>query len=599
MSIRIALDNAPEFFTNLDIIRGQVVLSLGRHETISVISVKLEGESRTALGIPTENTNKGVPMLMPGGHLGRASNVIQENHKVLYKVAQVFPPEGAAPLPAPVVLAPGLHRFNFNFKFPFNNLCSNPAAMARIGGLASSAGGLFGLGGVRVMDGMRQNMYEHVTKTLPPSFTGFPGEAEIRYYVKVTIQRPGLFKENWRYEIGLKFLPIEPPRPIRSNQEAYARRPYAFQPRTPTSKVPTKKRSSFFGGRHSSNTHLPSGGDPNSPMTPIVDGKLGVPGPQPTPTVELPPTIEMSARLPHPPILTCNQPVPLRLIAKNTAATNAEVYLIAFQIDLVGKTHVRCQDLINTELTKWVIVSRMGLSIPVSKPGDPVGTEVVVPNNLWNTTPLPNTVMPSFIACNLSREYQLEIKVGLAWGKPTGPTTSHSSFFPGGGGKGKSKQLDLSTIPQEIHLPLHFSSLEVYSGLSPPPELVEAMQQRQGRRPTTTTTTTAAAQRPAAAAQQQRPPRLPPRVPQQQQQQQQQDSEPPADALYPPQLRPGEGAPAGQEAPPYEDAPPSYDEAMAEEMTGPAVPHAARPAYSGVTNENEPSTIPAGEKGRG
>ena len=28
--------------------------------------------------------------------------------------------------------------------------------------------------------------------------TGFPGEAEIRYYVKVTVNRPSLFKENPR-----------------------------------------------------------------------------------------------------------------------------------------------------------------------------------------------------------------------------------------------------------------------------------------------------------------------------------------------------------------------------------------------------------------
>ncbi|KAL1835251.1 hypothetical protein VTK73DRAFT_5922 [Phialemonium thermophilum] len=43
----------------------------------------------------------------------------------------------------------------------------------------------------------------------------------------------------------------------------------------------------------------------------------------------------------------------------------------------------------------------------------------------------------------------------------------------------------------------------------------------------------------------------------------------------------------------HDDAPPSYDEAMAEMMTGPVVPDgSSRPAYSGVTNENAPSTIP-------
>ena len=38
----------------------------------------------------------------------------------------------------------------------------------------------------------------HVKKTLPPTLSGFPGEAEIRYFVKVTVQRAAFFKENYR-----------------------------------------------------------------------------------------------------------------------------------------------------------------------------------------------------------------------------------------------------------------------------------------------------------------------------------------------------------------------------------------------------------------
>ena len=38
----------------------------------------------------------------------------------------------------------------------------------------------------------------HVKQTLPPSLSGPPGEAEIRYYVKVTVNRPQFFKENPR-----------------------------------------------------------------------------------------------------------------------------------------------------------------------------------------------------------------------------------------------------------------------------------------------------------------------------------------------------------------------------------------------------------------
>ncbi|KAK4188057.1 hypothetical protein QBC35DRAFT_409221 [Podospora australis] len=569
MSIRIQLDQPPEFYTNQDVLRGHVVLSLSRHEQIGAIIVKLEGESRTALGIPSDNSSHGVPHRdMPS-----SGDIIYENHKILYRVKQAFPDERAS-IPGPIVLAPGQHRFPFEFKFPFNNSCGNTEAMSRIGGVVNAGGfapgsGLFGLGGIRVMDGTKQLMYSHVTKTLPPSFTGFPGEAEIRYYVKTTIQRPGLFKENWRHHVGLKFLPIEPPRPAKSNQEAYARRPFTFQPRTPPSKAPeNKKRTSFFGR---STTPQPPSSPGGSSLAP--DGQ---------PAIQTPPSIEMSARLPHPPILTCNKPIPLRLIAKKLAASNAEVYLVALQIDLIGRTMVRCQDLINNETNRWVIVSRQGLSIPVSKPEDAVGTEVALDDVIWSSMALPNTVMPTFTTCNLSREYQLEVRLGLSWGKPHVTSSNQSSFF-GGGNKNKGKE-----IAHELHLPLHFSSVQVFSGLTPPPELVEAMRTRpsprkQTNRPPQQSANVASASRPAAQA-----PSLPPRIPApgSAQAAAAPAQQPPSDPLYPPQLRPG------QDAPPYDDAPPTYEEAMAEEMTGPVIPTTARPAYSGVTDENAASSLP-------
>ncbi|KAK4448233.1 hypothetical protein QBC34DRAFT_115795 [Podospora aff. communis PSN243] len=586
MSIRIALDNPAEFYTNLDVVRGHVVISLSRNEHIGAVIVKLEGESKTALGMPPDGSTAGISHR----ELGPSGDILVENHKILYKVAQVFPDENKPQLPVPIILAPGTHRFPFQFRFPFNNACSDPEAMARIGGLAGPGGlgsgsGLFGLGGIRVMDGTKQLMYTHAKQTLPPSFTGFPGEAEIRYYIKVTIQRPGLFRENWRYQIGLKFLPIEPPRPAKTNQEAYARRPFTFRPksRSPSPAPETKKRSNLFnwqGSKQQSNgSPAPSPTSPGSGAT--LDVQL------PASPSAAPPSIEMSARLPHPAILTCNKPIPLRLLAKKTAPVDAEVFLIALQIDLIGQTTIRCQDLVHTEVTRWVIVSRQGLSVPVSRPGDAVGAEIIVPDVLWRDMPLPNTVMPSFMACNLSRDYQLEVKIGLAWGKAQPQ------------GKGKAR---LSEIPQEIHLPLHFSSIEVFSGLAPSPELLEAMRRGKIQRRQTNRTQRPPPLIPQHHLQQvpprpssvspQHPPQLPPRqntYPTSQGPQSQRPHQAP-DPLYPPQLRPGQVP--GQSAPPYDDAPPSYDEAMAEMMTGPVVPSTARPAYSGVTNENEPSTLP-------
>lgn len=45
---------------------------------------------------------------------------------------------------------------------------------------------------------MARDTNRHVKKTLPPSFGGFPGMADIKYFVKATVIRPQFYKENIR-----------------------------------------------------------------------------------------------------------------------------------------------------------------------------------------------------------------------------------------------------------------------------------------------------------------------------------------------------------------------------------------------------------------
>lgn len=506
MSIRIALDQPPEFYTNLDFIQGRVILGLNRPESIGNIVVKLEGESKTATEVGDRN------QYLSNYNQKLPTDQSAETHKLLYLVEQVYPNEGSASSTAvgamPGVLYPGQHEFRFKFKVPLNNICGNPKAMAALNGIGGiggppSSANFFGLAGFRTMDGSKQMLLQHVSTTLPPSLTGFPRRAEIRYYVKVTIQRPGFFKENWRYELGFKFLPIELPRPPATKQEAFARRPFTFNPRTPGQ---IKRKSSFF----------------SSKSTQVDDADV------------VPPSFDISARLPHPSILTCNQPIPLRLVAKKSNHSQEQVYLSAVEVSLIGFTDFRVIDLTHTELTRWVVCSASNLSIPIGDGMDAVDTETVIPDHFWAMKPLPNTVSPSFTACNISRRYELELRVALSWGQPNK------------GGKASAP------YPQLVTLPLKMTKVEVYSGITPPKELVQA-----------------ATGRPHA-------PPLPPRT----------STAPstPHDPLYPPQLGPSN-------APDYHDAPPSYDEAIAQDITGPE----ERPAYSGVTAENDPSTMPAEE----
>jgi hypothetical protein len=477
------------------------------------IVVKLEGEARTALQVPSDYPERlGGPS--PGDY-------ITESHKLLYMIQQVYPGQASGVTRTvgaqPGVLAPGQHEFRFQFKIPLNNICSDPKAMSSLTGVGASSGGSL-FGGFRTMDGTKQLMLQHVKQTLPPSLTGFPQKAEILYYIKVTIQRPGILKENWRYDIGFKFLPVEPPRPPPTGNEAYARRPFIFEPR---SAVNEKKKFSFMIGKQS------------QPQTQ---------GEKPT---QFPPAFEVSARLPHPSILTCNQTVPLRIIAKKVKESPEQVYLTSLDVMLVGFTDVKCHQLRNREVNTWILCTASALSIPLGSPSDPLNTEVEIPNNLWADRRLPNTIAPSFTACNILRRYEIEIKIGLSWGLP-------------------SKN---PPFPQSLFLPLKLSNVEVFSGITPPAALVKSAstsrprpQQQQQQQPST-----------SSQAQTNGPP-LPPRRPTGQH-----------NPLYPPQLGPG-----NQPVPNYDDAPPSYDEAVAQDLTGPA----ERPAYSGVTEENAHSTIP-------
>ena len=223
--------------------------------------------------------------------------------------------------------------------------------------------------------------------------------------------------------------------------------------------------------------------------------------------------------------------------------------LLRFQMDLIGITEIRCHSLVDKRVNRWIVAQKSNMMVPLNPAEDGNG-EMVVPDSLWKNMPLPNTVAPSFNSCNLSRRYEVDIKLGLCWGKP--------KSFP---------------QPPTVYLPLHFAKLEIFSGVVPPAALVEASLNPRPR-PRHSSASAAAGT-----------PQLPPRRASVANGTVQRPAQPAIqDPLYPPQLVPG------QAEAPYDDAPPSYDEAVAD-----AVPQdemQSRPAYSGVTNENAPSDFP-------
>lgn len=252
---------------------------------------------------------------------------------------------------------------------------------------------------------MYKSPHSHVKKTLPPTLVGFPGEAEIRYYVKATINRPSLFKENVRSYVPFNFCPIEPPRPPPSDALGFARRRHQFNmnmPTTPTV-IPSKsKMASFFSGSKKNN------GSTSGSTTPTA------------------PFIAVDIRLPEPAILTCAKPVPARLVVTSLNGKINALTLTSLQLEVVAITKIRAQDVGRVERSSTVLFSRSGMAVPLQF-GHSAGREAIVPNGgeieteaevdsrYWSDTPLPNAIPPSFETCNITRSYEIFARLGIRY----------------------------------------------------------------------------------------------------------------------------------------------------------------------------------------
>lgn len=352
---------------------------------------------------------------------------------------------------------------------------------------------------------------QHIKSTLPPSLTGFPGEAEIRYFVKVTVNRPQFFKENPRAIANFTLLPIEPPRPDKPDGEAYARRQHQFLENAPG--LGSGKKPGLFD-RNDSTTSLPSAAGGMQPR------------------------ITMDARLPNPAILTCNQDVPLRLLMRNVNERSKNIYLQTLQIQLIGYTKVRAHEVARTESNSWVLCTFSNMAIPLGSPSDAIDTEIPINPEYWSGKPIPNTVPPTFTTCNLSRYYELEVRVGIGYG----------SYEAG--------------ADQLVILPLRLP-VKVFSGIAPPKALLEAGFRRE-------------------AAQPLQPPML--NVPPPQMQAPHTPVTPTNAGLN--HANAFSGAPVQHQAagPVYDDAPPSYEDAIGQDL----------PPINGYRGSYQPPPVPEG-----
>jgi hypothetical protein len=262
----------------------------------------------------------------------------------------------------------------------------------------------------------------HIKTTLPPSFS-YAQVAGVFYYVKCTVSVPSLFRENPRVATFFHFCPIEPPRPPEDG-ECYARRQHTF-----LEDMQEKKKKSLGNVfRKESPSNLPS------------------------PTAA-PVRITLDARLPNPAILTCGSPVPLRLLLTPQTTRKAPIFLQTLQVEVIGITKIRSSQLTQSRSTSWVITSVSNLNTELGEVGDLANTTSEISKSYWENYRLPDSICPSFRTCNIERSYEVVATLGLTYG-----TTS-----PG--------------MDQFVSLRLRHK-IEIYSGIAPPPELLNRTQRR-------------------------------------------------------------------------------------------------------------------------
>lgn len=226
----------------------------------------------------------------------------------------------------------------------------------------------------------------HVHRTLPPTLSGFPGEAEIRYFVKATVGRQSFFKENPRAYAPYNFFPIEPPRPAPTGSQVYARQKHAFAP------------------------------FPEAPMKDKMKSLFGKKSSEPAPRGADAPFVSIDARLPEPAVLTCNHDIPLSILVKRLNTSGDPIHLQSLQVSLNASTKIRAHDVFRTEQNSWIVMSKSNMGMLIGSKTDSEGTEVAIDDSLWRGQILPNTVAPSFETCNIARSYCLDVRVGLSCG---------------------------------------------------------------------------------------------------------------------------------------------------------------------------------------
>lgn len=276
-SVTIEVDRAETggTFTNYDVIRGTVRLTVTSSISLNYVQVKLEGIAKTEMKIPRTNNGRehGRKRDRDGGRGRERDQILQDVHRVLYDTMIVFPPDNVRQVSnaREFTLTPGNYSYPFQFKLPLNNSCvkllgiTNKVLFSKQNFSLVLNNGNFNRGVLRNLaqqyvpvpgggggsSGPTKSQGYHVTSQLPPSLSGMADFASVKYFVKVTCKRSSFMKANLRSIDPFIFLPLDLDAHERFTpgdgeyREVFVRRGILFRDRIPeivAVKVPKEKQ---------------------------------------------------------------------------------------------------------------------------------------------------------------------------------------------------------------------------------------------------------------------------------------------------------------------------------------------------------------------
>ena len=105
----------------------------------------------------------------------------------------------------------------------------------------------------------------------------------------------------------------------------------------------------------------------------------------------IPPSISFDGRLPDPAVVTCNDPLPLRVLITKLNDSPAVIFLQLLEVVLIGITVTRAHELEREDFSHYIVMSTSDLKLPLqcseTKPN-----EMQIDPKFWNQIPLPNIV---------------------------------------------------------------------------------------------------------------------------------------------------------------------------------------------------------------